>query len=204
MARIALEDYSYEVIKEYILNPENSSLSPDQQDMFDRILSAAKVLDKNPIQQNAIALHMAKYPHIGKTRARLDLQLATRLFNTIHTFDYDLWQTWLINDIVKNINQTRAELDADNQTQKATLLKVIASEHANLIKAIGEKPKTPIDPHLTEKHEFVVAIQVNNQTLKLDYEKFKEMPAATLRELTQALFAGQNISETEAEEIMKS
>jgi hypothetical protein len=204
MPRIALEDHTYEVIKEHILNPETSQLLPEQKEMFDRVISVAKVLDKNPAQKNAIALHLAKYPEIGRTRAFYDIKLAMKLFNTIHSFEYDFWQTWAINDIVANINRARANLDKANDKNRAAMLRVIAMEHANLLKAIGEKPLIPVDPHLTEKHEFKVLIQVNNQNMQIDFEKLRDLPTATLKELTAALFSGQQITEDQAAEIMET
>lgn len=197
MARTAIEDVSYELIKAHILNPEESPLNNEQQVMLDRVLSLAKVLDKNPTTKHALALHQAKYPDIGQRRAYYDLELTKKLFNTIHKFDYDFWQTWLINDIVANIQRAR------NDNTPASR-RVIAMEHANLIKAIGEKPDIPADPKLTEKHQFYILIQQDNRQIKLDYNLLQQLPKSTLKELNQVLFAANEISDGEAEEIMNT
>lgn len=197
MSRKALEDHKYETIKAHILEPDNSPLSEEHQEIMDRVISLAKVLDKNPIQKQAIAIHMAKYPDLSRTQAYEDSHLAVRLFNTIHNFSYDFWQTWLINDIVRNIEKCR-----NNGTPQA--LKVVAMEHANLIKALGERPEELEDPRRTEKHSFYVLVQNNNATVKLDMNNLDRLPTSTLQELNRALFGGQEISEDNIQQIFNS
>lgn len=197
MSRKALEDNKYEAIKAHILEPDNSPLTQEHQEIMDRVISLAKVLDKNPIQKQAIAIHQAKYPNLSRTQAYEDSRLAVRLFNTIHNFDYDFWQTWLINDIVRNIEKCRS-----NGNPQA--LKVIAMEHANLIKALGERPQELEDPYRNEKHSFYVLVQNNNTTVKLDMNNLDRLPTTTLNELNKALFSGNEISETMVTEIFNS
>lgn len=197
MSRKALEDTRYEMIKGHILDPDNSPLSLEQQEIMDRVISVAKVLDKNPIQKNAVAIHQAKFPALSRTQAYEDIRLAMKLFNTIHTFDYDFWQTWTINDIVRNIERCR-----NLGTDKA--FRVIAMEHANLIKAIGERPTELEDPRRNEKHAFYVLVQNNNTTIKIDLNNLEKMPEGTIQELNKALFGGKEITDAEAEEIFKS
>jgi hypothetical protein len=201
MPRTPLDELNYQLIKAHILSPEESPLNPEQKVMFNRIMSAARTLDTNPLTKQAVALHMAKYPEIGRSRAYLDISVAKRLFNTIHEFDFDFWQTWLINDIVKNINRARL-------STRPNADRVIAMEHANLIKALGHKPDEITDPRLNEKHAFYFMIQNNNQQIKLDISKLKEIPEASLqevlKELNTLLFAGKEISDTEAQELLNS
>lgn len=197
MSRIALEDLDYDLIKSHILNPDQSPLNEQQQRMLTRILSASRVLDKNPVIKNAVAIHSAKYPEIGRSRAYLDVQLARKLFNTIHKFDYDFWQTWLINDIVSNINTARLSVDPASR-------RVIAMEHANLIKALGEKPEIPSDPRLTEKHEFYILVNTGQGEYKVDYNKLRELPQATLQEFYKILMTTHELSDEEASKQMQS
>lgn len=197
MSRKALEDTRYEMIKGHILDPDNSPLSPEHQHIMDRVLSVAKVLDKNPIQKNAVAIHQAKFPDLSRTQAYEDIRLAMKLFNTIHTFDYDFWQTWTINDIIRNIERCR-NLGTDKS------FRVIAMEHANLIKIIGERPTELEDPRRNEKHAFYVLVQNNNNTVKIDLNNLEKMPEGTIKELNKALFGGKEITDAEAEEIFKS
>lgn len=193
----ALTDYKYEAIKQHILDPDNSQLSEEHQQVLDRIISMSKVLDKNPIQKNAIAIHRAKYSEIGKTQAYEDMRLALRLFNTLHPFNYDVWQTWLINDIIHNIELARK----GNSHQDR---RVIAMEHANLIKAIGERPQEVDDPTRNEKHQFYFVMNINNESVKIDLNNIKKLPAETLNEINRALFGGNEITDVEAEDIMNS
>lgn len=199
MSRTALEDTKYELIKGHILDPDNSPLPEEQRELLDRVISASKVLDKNPIQKHAVLLHQQKYPNIKRWQAYEDLRIAVRLFNTLHTFDYDFWRTWLINDIVRNIEICRLP---KNSTAKDRA--VISAEHANLLKAIGVKPEELENPHRNEKHEFYILIQNNNQTIKVDFNSLKDLPTAALKELNRAIYGGSEITDIEAEEIMKS
>lgn len=197
MPRTALLDTNYEHIKAHILKPDESPLSIEQQQILDRVLSVARVMDKNPILKHAVAVHMAKYPEISRSKAYEDAEIARKLFNTIHKFDYDFWQTWLINDIVANIQALRAE-------NTAAARRAIAMEHANLIKALGEKPEIPNDPALTEKHNFYLVFQQNNTQVKIDLENIRNLPQSALQEITKLIFSEKEITEDIAAEIMNT
>ena len=197
MSKIALEETNYEQIKAHMLDPDSTPLSVEKQYMLERMISASKILDKNPIQRHAVRLHKQKYPDISQRQAYEDLRMAIRLFNTLHTFDYDLWKTWLLNDIVENITVCRAK---NNDKDRKT----IAQEHANLIKLIGEKPPELPDPERNEKHQFYILIQNNNQQLKVDLNNLKDLPISALQELSRAIYGGTEITEADAEVIMKS
>jgi hypothetical protein len=193
--KTAIEDVSYELIKAHILQPEQSSLAAEHQEILDRIVSVAKVLDKNPIQKQAMAIHMVKFPNIGKTQAFNDIRMAMRLFNSIYTFDYDFWQTWLMNDIVRNIDRCRI-----NNSPAA--LRVIAAEHANLLNALGKRPEEIEDPRRMEKNNFYIVVQSNNNTVNIDADQLSKLPANTVSEINRVLFSGAEITDVEAEEIM--
>jgi hypothetical protein len=197
MSRTALEDTRYEDIKAYALDPETSALSAEKKYLLDRVISASKILDKNPIQKQAVALHQQKYPDISRRQAYEDLRFAVKMFNTLHTFDYDFYHTWLINDIIKNIESCRNAKSVKDRD-------VIAKEHANLIKAIGPKPEDLPDPKRNEKHEFYILIQNDNRQVKVDLNKLKDLPPAALQELNKAIYGGNEITDIDAEEIMNS
>jgi hypothetical protein len=197
MSRPSLEETDYELIKAHILDPASSPLSPIQQNQMDRLLSATKILDKNPVQKNAISLLRSKFPEISFSTAYNDIRLAARLFNSLHTFDFDFWHTWLINDIVANITKC-------NNDNSATARKTIAIEHANLLKAIGEKPTDLEDPKRLEKQSFYILIQNNNNTVKVDVDNLHKLPEATLREINRIVFTGKEITDADAEEIFKT
>lgn len=197
MSRKALEDTKYELIKAHILDPDSSPLSPEKQELLDRVTSASKILDKNPIQKHAVAIHQQKYPHISRSQAYEDLRLAVKLFNTLHTFDYDLWRTWILNDIVKNIEKCR---NSGTDRDRAN----ISKEHANLIKLIGVKPEELPDPKRTEKHQFYILIQNDNRQLKVDLNSLSDLPIAALQELNKAIYGGNEITEADAEELLST
>ena len=77
-------------------------------------------------------------------------------------------------------------------------------EHANLIKAIGERPEELPDPTRNEKHQFYILVQNDNRQVKSDINKLKDLPDAALQELNKAIWGGQEITESYAEEIMKT
>ena len=197
MSRTSLDETSYELIKSHILNPDSSPLPLPQQILLERIISAGKILDKNPIAKNAANLLRAKYPEITYKTATRDISMAMRLFNTIHSFDYDFWHTWLINDIVSNIARC-------NNDGSPAARKTIAIEHANLLKAIGEKPADLEDPKRLEKQSFYILIQNNTNTVKVDVDNLHKLPEATLREINRIVFTGKEITEADAEEIFKT
>lgn len=191
----ALEDFKYEAIKAHILDPDNSSLPEADQHLLNRVLSIAKLLDRQPIQKNAVALHMAKYKDIGRSQAYVDCQMAMKLFNTLYSFDYDFWQTWLLNDITRNIERWR-------KSTEPAAGRVIALEHLNLIRALGEKPVKEMNPKLVQEHTFLIPIQINNVTYTFDLQKFLDLPEGLRKKVSDALIT--DIKEAEAEEIMKS
>jgi hypothetical protein len=197
MTRKALTDEKHELIKAHLLDPENSPLPDYMKPVLDRVISMSKVLDKNPVVKNAVQLHLAKYPDISETTAYRDARLAMKIYNSLHEFDYDFYLMWLINDITKNIERCRT-----NNTHQDR--RVIAMEHANLIKAIGTRPEEMPDPKRNEKHQFYILVNVNNTSVKIDLNNLHTLPENTLRELNRALSGGREIDEQGAVEIMNS
>lgn len=189
----ALEDHKYEVIKAHVLDPAHSGLPPEEQELLNRVLSIAKLLDRYPVQKNAVALHMAKYKDISRSQAYEDCRLAMKLFNTIHHFDYDFWHQWLLNDIARNIERCRKDNDPKSW-------RVIALEHLNLIRALGEKPQKDLDPKLVESHTFLIPIQINQEIHNFDLNKFLNLPENLRKKVADALIT--EINDSEAAQIM--
>jgi len=197
MSKASIEDCSFELIKSHVLDPINSPLPADKQQLMERIMSAGKILDKHPIQRQAASILRAKYPEVSVTTSLNDVRMAIRLFNSTYTFDYDFWHAWLLNDIIKNIERCQ-----NNKSELSS--KTIAMEHANLLKAIGPKPVDPVDPLRNEKHQFNIIIQANGSEIKLDLKHLKNIPGAVLQEFNKAIYGGNEITDVEAEEIMKT
>lgn len=198
MSKRALEEQKTEEIKSAILDPENSQLPDYLQESLQRTVDAAKILDKNPSQKHAVPLLRELYPHISRSQAYEDCRRAIRVFNSVHSFDYDWWHHWLLQDIAEMISTAK---DQKNDGKNPDL-KAWAMGHKNLIKALGERPETEIDPKLIEKNQLTIAVQVNNQTVNIDYETFLKMPAAAREVITKAL--DQEIDSNDAEQLMNS
>lgn len=196
MSKEALEDKRYELIKAHCLNPDASPLSEEHQVILERWISASKLLRKRPILSQAAQLLRVQFPGLSRSHAYEDLRNARRLFNSLQTFDYDFWHTWLLESIAKNIQ-------ACESSGKSGDRKVIAMEHRNLINAIGDRPDTELDPRLTEKHSYYIPIQINNSTYNINLEELLKMPIASRKAITDALTAGE-IDDSTAEDIMNS
>jgi hypothetical protein len=196
--RTALEDTKWDLIRAHILDPDNSPLSPEKQEMMDRLQSAARILAKNPLQKHAVALHRCLYPHLSFSQACEDVRLSAKLFTTVHTFDYDFWHSWILTDILKTIQDCRNSGTAADQ-------KIISAEHANLLRLIGEKPTDLPDPLRNEKHQFYILIQNNdNSQTKIDLNTLKDLPTAALKELNRAIYGGSEITEADAEDLLNT
>lgn len=164
--RKALEDQDYENIKAYLLEGNEMALPVHQREALDRWVSASKLLQKNPVMKNAVVILQAQHPGLSRTQAYEDCRNAVRLFNTKQDFDFDLWRTWLLSDIVDLCKKAKDTGD----------LKAWAAAQANLIKALGEAPAQDIDPRLIEKNQVTVNIQVNNNDFNIPLNKFLSLP----------------------------
>lgn len=190
--RKALENRDYEEIKSYLLEGNEAELPADQRAMLDRWVAASRLLEKNPVMKNAVAILQVKFPGLSRAQGYEDCQNALRMFNCKQTFDYDLWRTWLLNDIVEMCLKAK---ETGN-------LKAWAAGQANLIKALGEAPSRDIDPKLIEKNPITVAIQVNNNSYSVDLNKLLSMPIDSRTRFADALIAP--ATDDEIEQIMKS
>ncbi|NQU87589.1 MAG: hypothetical protein HQ541_17685 [Mariniphaga sp.] len=193
----ALEEQKYELIMWHILDPENSPLPVQQQLMLDRIISASKILDKGLHRKNAVLLHHSKYPEISRPQAYVDLRLAKKLYNSLHEFDFDFWRLWQIKDIVNSIDRCR-------EINTIEAFNAIAKLHSTLSKVIGKKPDDYADPKRHEKHNFYFLIQTCKRIIKINIDDLGEIPAATKHEINRFLFAGNELTDEEAEEIFNS
>jgi hypothetical protein len=187
-----IEDTHFLHIKAAVLDPDSTELSPEQKIILDRYVSAAKVLDRYPVMRNAVKLHRLKYPNISQSLAYRDLHCASRLFNSLHTFDYDFWQTWLINTTVRMIQLSETAQDFKSMGAGLTILK----------KAIGEKPEKETDPKLLEKHNFFIQINNNSQKISVDLDKLNLIPKEGRERLADDLFS--EISDEQAQSILES
>jgi hypothetical protein len=199
MARKALTDQKHELIMAHILDPDNSPLPVEHQEMLERVVSMSKLLDRYPSTKQAVALHKTKFPQISDTTAYRDIRLARKVYNSSHEFDYDFYKSWLIEDIISNIEKCRNTGKESYQYKR-----VIAMEHANLLKVIGEKPEDLPDPKRNEKHNFFLMFNVNGENVKFDLNNLGNLPLGTVQELNKILAGGNEIDDQGAAEIMES
>ena len=177
--RKALENQDFENIKSYLLEGNEAALPAHQKLMLDRWVAASKLLDKNPVMKNAVAILRLKFPGLSRTQAYEDCRNAIRMFNSKKDFDFDLWRNWLLDDIIKLCIKARESGD----------LKSWALAQRNLIAALGEAPAQDIDPKLLEKPPIVIPIQVNNNTYNVDFNKFLSLSIDQRTKLADALVA---------------
>ena len=192
-----LMDCSADEIKNHMLDPDNSTLPENLRYQLDRIVSITKVIDKNPVLKQAVAIHQAKYQDISMVTAYADAKMSMRLYNSFMKFDYDFWQEWIIKDIVESIAITR-------KRDSVAADKVIAMQHANLIKAIGKRPEDVPDPKRNEKHNFFIMVNVGGQQMRIDPDELHKLPVKSISEINKALSAGQTITIEDAKNIMDS
>jgi hypothetical protein len=98
----------------------------------------------------------------------------------------------MINNILKMI---KAAMDAGD-------LKAWAQGHANLIKAIGERPVDIVDPTILQQHNYYMTIVLDGNTSKIKLEDFLKLPVHHRTKLAKQL--ENDIDEETAFEIMNS
>lgn len=197
MSKRALEETNYEDIKGHIVDPANSPLSEQKQEQLDRIMSVIRLMDKNPIKHTVFMMHQKKYSHLKKYQVYEDVKMAQRLYNTVYEFDWGFWRSWMINDIVDNIITCR-------KSKSDIGRRIIAMEHSNLIKIIGTQPENLENLNREEKTQYYILIQNNHQELKIDMDHLENIPETTMKQINKLIYGGDEISETDAEQIMKT
>lgn len=170
-----LSEQRYEVILAYILNPEDSPLPEEYREQFNRVKSAAQMLDDyHP--NNVIPRLLAKY-NITRHRAQEDIRLAQELFKSKHTFDWEFWQTWQIKDLVETIRTCKL---AGKHKERIAAQKVLRE-------VIGDKPSGVEDPKRMEKNIFYVQLNNNNTTVNIPLDKLKGLSQDEIQIITAAM-----------------
>lgn len=171
----SLFDLDHELIKAHILDPDNSPLSAKHQDMLARLKSMANLSSKYTNQKLMVALHRYKYPHISRSQAYEDMNAVQMVFMTIHTVDYDFWQAWIINSIVRNIKECE-------KYDTIKYKEAIVREHASLAKALEMVTPNNEDPQRYEEHNFYIPTYQND--LKgMDADELHNIPKASISDI---------------------
>lgn len=178
-----LAQQNHTTILTHILDPENSPLPVELQEQFNRIKSAALMLD-NFHPMSCVQRMMAKY-NISRTTARRDIDMAQSLFKSNHTFDFDFWQQWQIKDLVDSIRKCKIRGDEKNRIAAHKALKLI----------IGEKIATDEDPRRMEKNVFYIQLNNNGTILNMDLNAIKGLSKDEVKTVVEALSAPEKTDE---------
>ncbi len=179
----SLAEQKHDLIIQHILDPDNSPLPDRLKVQFDRIRSAARMLDSyHP--SNVIPRLQAKY-NISRNTAREDVKFAQELFKTKHTFDWDFWQAWQIKDIVETIRICRLQ----NRHKERI------AAHKVLREIIGAKPMGEEDPRRMEKNVFYIQLNNNNTTVNVPLDKLRGLSNDDVQIVMSALTAPDNTDE---------
>ena len=190
---VPLSDKTSDVILAHILDPDSSPLSAKQQEEFNRVVQAAKLLDDYPNDRHVLQILRQKY-NVSVTQLRTDIAHAKELFKTEHTFDYDMAFSWMLKDQIELIRECKLRGDFKNWNAAKKVLREM----------IGEKPVTVEDPRRMMKNQFF--IQINNgtgQPVNIPLDKLRGLAPDEIQIIQQSLV--QPIADdTQAEEIFNS
>ena len=187
-----IEDLAWQSVKRAIVDPDHCTLPEEQIVMLNRIVSLARLLDRHPQGKTALNIHQQKYSEICRSTALNDLRYARELNVSHASFDYEFWHNWLVNDIVNQIQSAKERGDLRNWSDG----------HANLLRAIGEKPTSEMDPKLIEKHTFIIHLNQESKTVNINMKEIDSYSRDQLKALSDGIYT--EISEDDAEEIFKT
>jgi len=189
--RAKLTDLSFEVIQAHILDPKNNPLPECNKEQFDRVITAARLLDDYPNESDIVKIMLKKY-NVAQWTINRDIHLAQMVYKTKHTFDWHFWHIWQIRDQLKLIAlaQKRNDLKAWNEAKKV------------LHKIIGEKPEAIDDPNRMGKNQFYIQVNVGGS---MEFKPVEDVQGLKPKELKEIIdIMQQPIDEAEAEEIMNT
>lgn len=187
----ALEDCDFLAIRDYCLDPDATTLNGQQQARMDRIRAAAKYMHKYPFKKQVVNLLRSSF-NISESQAKKDLQDSMTIFNLENKFEFNWWHNWALENIAELIQSCRNAGDRSNW----------AKAQKNLIAALGEPPKTNIDPRMMEKHNMYFTINVNNQLVNIELKDLSRYPKEFVDIIKPAIF--QDITEAQAGEMMNT
>lgn len=189
--KLSLIDQKYETIMAHVLDPEHSPLPLHLQGQYDRVLQAARLIDRHPEASQIVAKLQAKY-NIGRNTAYQDIRMARELFKMNHEFDFDFWQAWQIKDLLELIRECK--LQGKHKEWR--------NAHETLKKVFGEKPVSEEDPRRLEKNNIYIQLNNNGTVVNIDQNVLSKLSKTDLMQLTEAVY--QPITDVDAQEIMNS
>ena len=186
-----LENQKYELILAHILNPQESPLPAEQHEQLERVMTAARLLDRHPEQAHIVSKLQAKF-RIGRNTAYADIRFARELFVMNNPMDWDFWHAWQIQDLCELIRECKMQ-GRYKEWQKA---------HETLHKIIGERPVQEEDPRRMEKNNIFIQLNDNSKTINLPIDVVSKLSKQDLKTISDATF--QDISEEDAADLMES
>lgn len=181
-------------LQKWASDPEKySNLNPEDSKIFERWSAADDLMRRYPSRKYCVKMMVAKYGYDQATAHR-DLANAQVLFGTINVYNKEYLKGWLIEDILKLIQD--AKVKGDHKARSAA--------HANLIKVLGfdREEKNPIRPEDLEPHKYYQVIVMNGESVKIDLDKLDEIPLSTRAKIVNSL--NTQITEDVAFEMIKS
>ena len=136
-SKAALEEQSYDLIQQHIIDPENSPLPEHLRVQCNRVLQIARLLDDYPNESHIINIMLAKY-RISRTQIRKDIALAKELFKTQHQFDWDFWYAWMIKDQIQLIRDCKLKGDLKQWNMEKNVFYI-------QINSMGQKVDIPLN-----------------------------------------------------------
>lgn len=180
---------SHDLIQAHMLDPEGNPLPEHQKEQFDRVLSAARLLDDYPDENHILKILHYKYRASDMT-LRKDIILAKQVYKTKHNFDWDFWFAW----------QVRDQLELIRRCKESKNLKEWNNAKKVLQKIIGEKPEGLDDPNRMCKNQFFIQVNIGGELQYKPLNEVQELKPSEVQEIIQLM--QQPIDEAEAAEIM--
>jgi len=172
-----LAEQRHELILAHILDPENSPLPTEYKEQFNRVVSAAKMLDE--LHPSSVYPRLQAKYNITRNTARNDIKLAQELFKSKHEFDWDYWQQWQIKDLVDTIRTCK---HAGKQKERIAAQKVLRD-------VIGEKVIGSEDPKRMEKSVFNIQLNDNKTIVNFDLSTIKGLSSTEIHTIVEAIVA---------------
>ena len=188
----SIQKLTSDEIEAYILDPEQHPLPERCREQFDRVMSAARLMDSHPDDSQVATLLQEKYA-VSRTTCRRDIALARQLYKTQHTFDWDFWRAWMIRDQIDLIERCRNKKD----------FKAWNMAKETLRRIIGDKPEGVEDPRRMEKNLFLIqVVNQNGERREVSLGEVRDWKPDEVKALIDNLSAP--IDAAEAEEIMNT
>lgn len=189
--RKSLLRLTHDEIEAYILDPENNTLPEAQMEQFNRVMSAARLLDTHPDTDHIVSLLQVKY-NCAAVTLRKDVELAREVYKTKHTFDWDFWHTWQIRD----------QLDLIRECKIKGNLKEWNAAKKVLNQIIGDKPDGLADDRNSGNNQVFIQVNLNGKVEQMPIDEAHKLKPDEMKQVIDIM--NQPIDDAEAEEIMDS